>query len=753
MYPTSTGLQEHEIASTLKVLRGSSASDGVYYYGQSGHSRNHNQQWGYEEEYQTRCTTIDPNLGESQVPHTTGGSHQGRQQLDYKNSGESRLSQHAMQKWDSVRLSEQKREREREPSTSQGVSSLAFLYGIPSSQVHSTLVTSSSAISTIGSSSDGNRSPDSDDPSEGATDNSQSSRSLCGGNKTGDRERGSISSASISSGESSHKRNCHSHHNYHNVNSAQWQSGYEPPETRLGSKVPGYQHYDQDGYSNSSIYPTYLPQPRSHISSQHHPAFRPGSQQQQQLSSVHIQGHMQTQAQTQAQMMHARYLNYQQNVRQVQVREQGVPKVAPIVIPTSEYLSKTHIPSQIPTGGTMTMVDDHEQCNSKSLSLIGKNHSMSSSSVDRDPYLADAYGNSVLLECDSQVSKGRVESHGASKIEREDRYVVLIPSKERSSLTIRQDEEARNLSGSSKGSPGRGGSTSIQENNNGCERMCSSQSGSSCGEDGRRRMDSLDRINQEEEDNTIGGDLILDEPLGDATHALLSFCMQRNPWMYSQSAVPDEVGMGLGSILGGEGLLSTGPNTLYKDILSCLVDTPLLRAELECYSEALNPSLFPLGTRRRVTVACHTSSASRRRKGSNSERSGVTVSSEGYSSSDESTAGDITDGSQDSGEQASHRDRPLSYFNNKMRKRDAVEDMRSFTTFASLRMQEVSDLVCEQEVRRASRRELDKHNGQNNWSRGDGFGRDAADSAAAAAFMKALETCTQTWWAYSNLYK
>ena len=298
----------------------------------------------------------------------------------------------------------------------------------------------------------------------------------------------------------------------------------------------------------------------------------------------------------------------------------------------------------------------------------------------------------------------------------------------------------------------------MQESTNECESMSSCnprQSGLSCAEDGRKRMDSVEKENQGE-DNTIGGDLILDEPLGDATHALLSFCMQRNPWMYSQSTVPDEVGMGLGSILGGEGLLSLGPNILYKDILSCLVDTPLLRAELECYSEALNPSLFPLGTRRRVT--CHTtspSSARRKRKGSNSEseRSGVTVSSEGYSSSDESTAGDITDGSQDSGEQASHRDRPLSYFKNKMRKRDAVEDMRSFTTFASLRMQEVSDLVCEQEVRRASRRELDKHNGQNNWSRGDGFGRDAADSAAAAAFMKALETCTQTWWAYSNLYK
>ena len=88
------------------------------------------------------------------------------------------------------------------------------------------------------------------------------------------------------------------------------------------------------------------------------------------------------------------------------------------------------------------------------------------------------------------------------------------------------------------------------------------------------------------------------------------------------------------------------------------------------------------------------------------------------------------------------------------RKRDAVEEMRAFTTFASLRMQEVCDLVCEQEQRREKRREQDRDCGLNHWAMDrDGTSRDISASAAAAAFVKALETCTQTWWAYANLYK
>ena len=246
------------------------------------------------------------------------------------------------------------------------------------------------------------------------------------------------------------------------------------------------------------------------------------------------------------------------------------------------------------------------------------------------------------------------------------------------------------------------------------------------------------------EESPACGNLVLDEPLGDATHALLSFCMQRNPWMYTQPTEED------GSVNEEEGL---GPNALYKDVLSCLMDTPLLREELECYSEALNPSPFPSDNRR---ISCSSKSYSVRRSERGSGRcqeNRTGVPSEGDSSSDESTPGDLTDGSQDSDELLSKQARSLSYCNSKMRKKDAVEEMRAFTTFASLRMQEVSDLVCGQEVRRAARRELDKQFGRNNWSRGDGTSRDEADSAAAAAFMKALETCTQTWWSYTNLHK
>ena len=822
MYATSSSLQEHEMVSTLKVLRGNNNGEGVYYYGQPNQSNSHNQQWGYEDEYQKRCAQMDPSSAESSIPHTSNGTHQGRQQSDFKSTGTSRLSQHAIQNWDLVRLAEQKRERERdrEPSTSQGVSSLAFLYGLPSSQVHSTLTTSSSAISTIGSSSDGNRSPDSDDPSEaGATDHSQSSRSLCGGSKTSDRERererGSIGSAvSISSGESSHKRSCHSHHNHHNGNNAQWQqSGYDPTDSRLGSKAPGYQHYDQDGYSN--IYPTYLPQPRpSHNPSQHHHVpFRPVPQQQNQLLYSHqLQGHMQTQVQTQAQMMHARYLNYQQNVRQVQVKERG-PKVAPIVIPSStlDYPLETHtrIHTQVqsqPSLGMTILADDSDQMISKS--LAGKNLILSSASRNKDFYSAEPYGDggdsSLLLGCSGDdvttpVLNGQMRSQKGVKTVRdreEDRYVVLMPTRMRSSSSssssaiLQNMEETVNSFGTSKESPGwaDGG---IQESNScisiedDCKR---NESGGDVCVGGVNRESQ--RGEENNHNNAVCDDLILDEPLGDATHALLSFCMQRNPWMYSQLSASEDDGMGsglgLGTINGEEGLMGNGPNILYKDVLSCLLDTPLLRKELECYSEALNPSLFPFGTIQRVKRNSNSninksSSTMRRRNGglnnqnerngglnnqnerngglnNQNERNGVMIngSSEGDSSSDESTAGDITDGSQDSGEQSSVGIRSrssISYCDNKIRKRDAIEDMREFTTFASLRMQEVSDLVCEQEVRRASRREMDKHTGRNNWSRGDGFNRDAADSAAAAAFMKALETCTQTWWAYSNLYK
>lgn len=215
-----------------------------------------------------------------------------------------------------------------------------------------------------------------------------------------------------------------------------------------------------------------------------------------------------------------------------------------------------------------------------------------------------------------------------------------------------------------------------------------------------------------------------------------------------------------------QGGLAPGATALFKDVLSCLMDTPLLREELDCYTEALNPSPFPPGSKkhRRRTVQpsqeteTDTPSASpykgrggRWSAGRVDEKRSVL---KDHSSSDErereSSEGDLTDDSRDSQDHSMHRSR--SYCS--MRKRDAVEEMRAFTTFASLRMQEVCDLVCEQESRRAARRELDRRDALNNWAlHRDGSAKDQAASESAAAFVKALETCTETWWAYANIYK
>lgn len=775
MYAAPVGLQEHDMASSLKVLRGDqtlSTADSIYYYGQGAQINSH-KQWGYDDDYVMRVSSesysVDGQGQGAQQVHP----HHGRQSAhaEYLESqvGSNRLSQHAMQSWDTVRLMDKKdrdRERERDASTTQAVSSLAFLYGATASH---TLPASSSAASALGSSSDGNRSPDSDDPSEAATDNSQSSGSLCG-SKGGDRE--SVSTISLSSAESQHKRNCHTHHGHHaqhnhHSNNAQWQGGggyNHDPSGPLDPRKPPYQHYERDGYS--SIYPAYLPQSRPHSS--HQPGFRPPAPQQ-------LGGHIQ--AQTQAQMMHARYLNYQQNVRQGQGRE-AVPKVAPIVIPA------THFPSHSKSQPVIaTLMDDHAHWAAKP--LIVKNLSVVSTG-DRERELSHRQAggpecsDSMEGDRDNSLSfartKGTVmpllvgQAHTASRAEkdREDKYIVLMPH---------APPLVSGPGGSDSAVPGRfpvervSGSKSKHCDDSDSESM--PQYSSRLASPGSALVpSSSDRSRCEaEEEEPACGNLVLDEPLGDATHALLSFCMQRNPWMYSPSSSSppkEEASSFVGSGDGVQGL-GPGPSALYKDVLSCLSDTPLLREELESYSEALYPSPFPPGARghrrRSNPSSSAPSSASAQRKSQESNRREAQSLSKRSMECDESSSdenereretseGDLTDDSQDSDEQLSEQARSLSYCHSMTRKRDAVEEMRAFTTFASLRMQEVCDLVCEQEQRREKRREQDRDCGLNHWAMDrDGTSRDISASAAAAAFVKALETCTQTWWAYANLYK
>jgi hypothetical protein len=84
----------------------------------------------------------------------------------------------------------------------------------------------------------------------------------------------------------------------------------------------------------------------------------------------------------------------------------------------------------------------------------------------------------------------------------------------------------------------------------------------------------------------VESNIVLEEPLGDGSHALLSFCMQRNPWQYISNTLtpgPEEWEMNI---------VGAVPVVLHKDIMSCLIDTPSLRDELESYIEALYPSPF-----------------------------------------------------------------------------------------------------------------------------------------------------------------
>lgn len=791
IYAASVGLQEHEMASTLKVLRGdhpNCMAEGMYYFPQqqnlnvSGQKR-----WGYEDDYAMRCANpgYPPELGTH--PSLIMHPHHGRQtqsQADYLDSQKesSRLSQRAMQNWDTMQLVD-KRDSCKERETTQGVTSLAFLYGAMAS--HSAPSASSSTASALGSSSDGNRSPDSDDPSEAATDHSQSSGSLCGGNGG---DRGSVSSVSQSSVESSFKRSCHGNPHAHH-NSPQWQAGssypLEQPEAS-DSRKNAYQPYEKDGFS--SIYPSYMAQKRSHGTQQQlglrppnaytntHPAS------QQLVYGQQLNGHLQTQ--TQAQMMHARYLNYQHNVRQGQGKDTA-PKVSPIVIPSSHYSPQSKAEPVI-----ATLMDDHAHWASKP--LVVKNLSSSVAKEQYQRVRGDPTCNGGSLEGDAKnalslsfartkdtvmpILIGQAHTQATlSKLERyrgsEDKYVVLLPGadgREReglapsSSMGSASDESSLRFlgSGATRGNNSLGQSSS-----------CDHDDGDDTGVEASLSCDIRSSgCSEVDEEGTACGNLVLDEPLGDATHALLSFCMQRNPWMYAPilGSKPDG-GEEQDSIQG----LGPGPTALHKDVVSCLNATPLLREELECYSEALNPSPFPQGARghrRRskpssttvTTTSSVPESSSRRRRDASQRRAhdamGGTECDDSSSDENErereSSEGDLTDDSLDSDEQLSVQARSLSYCNKMSRKRDAVEEMRSFTTFASLRMQEVCDLVCEQETRRAARREEDRDHGLNHWSmQRDGSSRDAAASAAAASLVKALEMCTQTWWAYANLYK
>ena len=787
VYAASVGLQEHEMASTLKVLRGDNAhnSAGMYYYGQNVHGNNH-KQWGYEDEYQMRIPS------DSYHPEYMNDPSK----IDLKNN---RLSQHAMQTWDSVRLVDKRDGRERDSSTSHAVSSLAFLYG--SSSAHTLPV--SSVTCAPGSSSDGNRSPDSDDPSEAATDNSQSSGSLC--DSKGSNDRSSISSVSVSGGEGQgqgqHKRGSHMHAHHvhaHHGSSAntQWPGGGYPPDPSCppDSRKQSYP-YDRDAYG--SIYPAYLQQSRPHTAQI---GYRPPAPHQLLYGQqVHGQIHSQSQVQTQAQMMHARYLNYQQNVRQGQGKDMP-PKVAPITIPTSNYPMTSKSQPVI-----ATLMDDHAHWASKP--LVVKN--LSPSVREREEYEAHAHGHGVETDSEESHGKGMMmpilisQAQAALIGERDDmtseeKYVVLMPMSEgeryapSSYMTSHQGgADLGSIPNNTKGSnmnsvprtssrgneyTGPSGSARVMSNSN--------TAASSSSEKDRKRARVTEgeqhRLEEGEEEMQGGnGNLVLDEPLGDATHALLSFCMQRNPWMYSPSAtsLPSHpTGSKEGgecSVRGGEGMqggLAPGATALFKDVLSCLMDTPLLREELDCYTEALNPSPFPPGSRKHrrravqppqemeketSSVSPHKARGGRWSAGRVDEKSRSTRLKD-HSSSDErereSSEGDLTDDSRDSQDHRSvHRSRSYCSM---ARKRDAVEEMRAFTTFASLRMQEVCDLVCEQESRRAARRELDRREALNNWAFDrDGSAKDQAASESAAAFVKALETCTETWWAYANIYK
>eukprot|EP00596_Hydrurales_sp_CCMP1899_P000627 CAMPEP_0119035866 /NCGR_PEP_ID=MMETSP1177-20130426/3125_1 /TAXON_ID=2985 /ORGANISM="Ochromonas sp, Strain CCMP1899" /LENGTH=535 /DNA_ID=CAMNT_0006994721 /DNA_START=39 /DNA_END=1643 /DNA_ORIENTATION=- len=216
-----------------------------------------------------------------------------------------------------------------------------------------------------------------------------------------------------------------------------------------------------------------------------------------------------------------------------------------------------------------------------------------------------------------------------------------------------------------------------------------------------------------------GNNIVLEEPLGDGSHALLSFCMQRNPWLYvGQTPTPGPA----------DGVMNVVPVILHKDIMSCLIDTPSLRDELENYIEALYPSPF-------LKEETNTDKVRTYRK---VERVGRFEDSSG--SDGEDGEGNITDGSNDCDENLGVQAR----FNKKKRN-DSVDEMRSFTAYASIRLQEISALVCEQEMERNRNRLEDKVQKIGNWDSDNGAEKDIAAGQVAAQFIKALETCTETW--------
>ena len=212
-------------------------------------------------------------------------------------------------------------------------------------------------------------------------------------------------------------------------------------------------------------------------------------------------------------------------------------------------------------------------------------------------------------------------------------------------------------------------------------------------------------------------------------------------------------------------ILGPGPSTLYRDIAAYLLDAPALRAELEAYSDALAPFAAP-----------HAAALPPRKQPSSSslaEMCGDDGCGDGdgdaemESSTDDGAYGDgggDDEGSESSslsGSLAGRRARRLRGRGARSRrgavlrytsrvsprragpsKGSILEDMRTFTSFAALKMQGVAQAAAAdlERCRRA----------------GAGAGEEAGARVAAGeagARVAALAECAASWWDYANLYK
>jgi len=255
---------------------------------------------------------------------------------------------------------------------------------------------------------------------------------------------------------------------------------------------------------------------------------------------------------------------------------------------------------------------------------------------------------------------------------------------------------------------------------------------------------------------------------GAATHAVVGFCLRRDPWRYALDT-PTHMPR-LAGPLEHEALaaldaqvrliLGPGPATLYRDIAAYLLDSPVLRAELEAYADALAPfatatSAAPHGPRKQPSSSSLAEMRDADDDGCEAEMESSSLEDEvAYGAGDDDSESSSLSGSLSAGgtrsrrsrRHRSRRDGPVVRYTSRVSPRrggpskgNILEDMRTFTSFAALKMQGVAQ---------AAAADHDRHRRE-----GAGAGAGEEADAGAQARVAALAECAASWWDYANLYK